>query len=63
MLNFLKRAVIWFLIAGIVLAALKLFDYDPFGLIGKIIEWGLWFINEIADFFLQFEWFRRILTR
>ena len=31
MLNFFKRAVIWFLVAGIVLAALKLFDYDPLG--------------------------------
>lgn len=63
MLNFLKRAVIWLLVIGILLAALKMFDYDPFGLMSKIIEWGLWVVNEIADFFLGFEWFRRIWTR
>lgn len=48
-----------FVVIGFLVAILRVFDWDPFGVIDWIINWVLMIITSIADFFGGNEYFQK----
>jgi len=46
----------WVIVAGIVIAIMTLWNWDPFAFIGHTL-------NQISDFFLRWEWFRNLVGK
>lgn len=53
-----------FLLAcGILLAVMRVFNWDPFGIVSWIWDWFAMIVNRIADFFTGNATFRKITSR
>lgn len=50
----------WVCIIAVVWAALSIFDYDPFKLVGYILTKFMEFISYLSEKLLSFEWFIKI---
>lgn len=48
----LKKVFMSILFAGLLLALLRVFNYDPFGIFEWIVSWLKWVIDSIANLFL-----------
>lgn len=61
--NFIKQALLFMLGCGILLAVLRVFDYDPFGIVSWLFSWFSAIVNGIADFLIGNDAFRRITRK
>lgn len=56
--------VLGFLVAcGFLLAVMRVFNWDPFGVVSWIWDWFAMIVNRIADFFTGNDTFRRATQR
>jgi hypothetical protein len=51
------------LYCGLGLALLKIFNYDPFGVVGWVWDWFVKIVTSIADFLTGNEAFRKITSK
>jgi putative flippase GtrA len=54
-----KQILIFFLACGFGLAVLRVFNYDPFGVVDWLFSWASNIIGRIADFFSGNETFQK----
>lgn len=60
--NVLKKILYAILIFGFLLALLRVFNYDPFGVVSMIFDWFSYAVNGIADFFTGNRTFREVAS-
>lgn len=57
--RFFKNAIIGIVCAGVILALLRMFNYDPFGIIDWAWNWIVHIVNKIATWLTGNEAFRK----
>lgn len=50
-MRFLGKMVMWVLVAGLLLALLRAFNWDPFGVIGWAWSWASGLVTTVSDAF------------
>lgn len=61
--NLMKKVFMFILIAGLLIALLRMFNYDPFGVVSWVISWIVWGINGVANFFFDSQVFHEITKK
>lgn len=57
-----KKGVILVVGAGVLLAVLRVFNWDPFGIVSFIWDYFSYAANGVADWLTGSAWFRKILS-
>lgn len=62
-MNTLSKILLYLLLAGLALAVLRIFHWDPFGVIDWIWNSITTIVTRIADFFVGQPWFQKIFSK
>lgn len=62
-IGFLKQAGLFILLAGLVIALLRVFNWDPFGILEWAWQWIQTIVYGIADFLTGNDTFRKITEK
>lgn len=61
--GYFKQYAMWILGLGFALAVLKVFNMDPFGVVGWFLSTSWNIINDIAEWFGASQWFKDTFSK